>query len=125
MAGKEDNKKIGRESVIMVPSRYRQPSPNGRKQASPGARRPSLSPAKRLSGGLKVSPAVGDSKKKMASIVAGISKASEALVGSAKSWDEQPEKGSGELKEKAYVKTKPDLQAILRTQVTKLAFLIC
>ncbi|KAK8343270.1 hypothetical protein V6Z12_A07G003800 [Gossypium hirsutum] len=116
MAGKEDNKKIGRESVIMVPSRYRQPSPNGRKQASPGARRPSLSPAKRLSGGLKVSPAVGDSKKKMASIVAGISKASEALVGSAKSWDEQPEKGSGELKEKAYVKTKPDLQAILRTQ---------
>ncbi|KAB2072261.1 hypothetical protein ES319_A07G004100v1 [Gossypium barbadense] len=120
MAGKEDNKKIGRESVIMVPSRYRQPSPNGRKQASPGARRPSLSPVKRLSGGLKVSPAVGDSKKKMASIVAGISKASEALVGSAKSsrksWDEQPEKGSGELKEKAYVKTKPDLQAILRTQ---------
>ncbi|KAH1131985.1 hypothetical protein J1N35_003363 [Gossypium stocksii] len=120
MAGKEDKKKIGRESVIMVPSRYRQPSPNGRKQASPGARRPSLSPAKRLSGGLKVSPAVGDSKKKMATIVAGISKASEALVGSAKSsrksWDEQPEKGSGELKEKAYVKTKPDLQAILRTQ---------
>ncbi|MFQ6662730.1 hypothetical protein Gotur_030483 [Gossypium turneri] len=120
MAGKEDNKKIGRESVIMVPSRYRQPSPNGRKQASPGARRPSLSPAKRLAGGLKVSPAVGDSKKKMATIVAGISKASEALMGSAKSsrksWDEQPEKGSGELKEKAYVKTKPDLQAILRTQ---------
>ncbi|KAA3457780.1 RNA polymerase-associated rapA [Gossypium australe] len=119
MAGKEENKKIGRESVIMVPSRYRQPSPNGRKQASPGARR-SLSPAKRLSGGLKVSPAVGDSKKKMATIVAGMSKASEAFVSSAKSsrksWDEQPEKGSGELKEKAYVKTKPDLQAILRTQ---------
>ncbi|GMI94792.1 CORTICAL MICROTUBULE DISORDERING3 [Hibiscus trionum] len=120
MTAKEDGKKVAREPVIVVPSRYRQPSPNGRKQASPSARRPSLSPARSLSGGLKVSPAVGDSKKKMASIVAGISKVSEALVGSGKSgrksWDEQPEWGSGELKEKASVKTKPDLQAILRTQ---------
>ncbi|KAK8660550.1 hypothetical protein V6N13_051472 [Hibiscus sabdariffa] len=120
MTAKEDGKKAAREPVIVVPSRYRQPSPNGRKQASPSARRPSLSPARSLSGGLKVSPAAGDSKKKMATIAAGISKVSEALVGSAKSsrksWDEQPERGSVELKEKASVKTKPDLQAILRTQ---------
>ncbi|XVE54324.1 hypothetical protein DITRI_Ditri03aG0071300 [Diplodiscus trichospermus] len=120
MAAKEENRKVTREAAIIVPSRYRQPSPNGRKQASPSARRASLSPGRRLSGGLKVSPAVGDSKKKMATIVAGISKVSEALVGSAKSsrknWDEQPQRGSGEQKEKAYVKIKPDLQAILRTQ---------
>ncbi|XVF49237.1 hypothetical protein PTKIN_Ptkin03bG0252500 [Pterospermum kingtungense] len=119
-AAKEENRKVAREPAIIVPSRYRQPSPNGRKQASPSARRASLSPGRRLSGGLKVSPAMGDSKKKMATIVAGISKVSEALVGSAKSsrksWDEQPEKGSGEHKEKASVKSKPDLQAILRTQ---------
>ncbi|XP_039036582.1 uncharacterized protein LOC120173500 [Hibiscus syriacus] len=121
VATKEDGKKVARDPVIIVPSRYRQPSPNGRKHASPNTRRPSLSPARSLSGGLKVSPAVGDSKKKMETIVAGISKASEALVGSAKScrksWDEQAEKGSGELKEKASAKTNPDLQAILRTQV--------
>ncbi|XP_022730268.1 uncharacterized protein LOC111285214 [Durio zibethinus] len=120
VAAKEENRKVAREPAIIVPSRYRQPSPNGRKQASPSARRASLSPGRRLSGGLRVLPAVGDSKKKMATIVAGISKVSEALVGSAKSsrksWDEQPEKGSGEHKEKASVKTKPNLQAILRTQ---------
>ncbi|KAK8486125.1 hypothetical protein V6N12_000951 [Hibiscus sabdariffa] len=120
VAAKEENRKVAREPAIIVPSRYRQPSPNGRKQASPSARRASLSPGRRLSGAFKVSPAVGDSKKKMATIVAGISKVSEALVGSAKSsrkgWDEQPEKGSGEHKEKASVKSKPDLQAILRTQ---------
>ncbi|KAK6248487.1 hypothetical protein QUC31_020052 [Theobroma cacao] len=120
MAAKEENRKVAREPAIVVPSRYRQPSPNGRKQASPSARRGSLSPGRRLSGVLKVSPAVGDSKKKMATIVAGISKVSEALVGSAKSsrksWDEQPEKGSGEQKEKGSSKSKPDLQAILRTQ---------
>ncbi|XP_022756462.1 uncharacterized protein LOC111304206 [Durio zibethinus] len=120
VAAKEENRKVAREPAIIVPSRYRQPSPNGRKQASPTARRVSLSPGRRLSGGLKVSPSVGDSKKRMATIVAGISKVSEALVGSAKSnrknLDEQPEKGSGEQKEKTSVKTKPDLQAILRTQ---------
>ncbi|KAE8675906.1 Detected protein of confused Function [Hibiscus syriacus] len=120
VAAKEENRKVARESAIIVPSRYRQPSPNGRKQASPSARRASLSPGRRLSGSFKVSPAVGDSKKKMATIVAGISKVSEALVGSTKSsrkgWDEQLEKGSGEHKEKASVKSKPDLQAILRTQ---------
>ncbi|GMI92763.1 CORTICAL MICROTUBULE DISORDERING3 [Hibiscus trionum] len=120
VAAKEENRKVAREPAIIVPSRYRQPSPNGRKQASPCARRASLSPGRRLSGAFKVSPAVGDSKKKMATIVAGISKVSEALVGSARSSrkgrDEQPEKGSGEHNEKASVKSKPDLQAILRTQ---------
>ncbi|CBI28115.3 unnamed protein product, partial [Vitis vinifera] len=126
VVAREENRKTSREPAIIVPSRYRQPSPNGRKQASPNARRASISPGRRLSGGLKFSPAVGGapdstSKKKMATIVAGISKVSEALVGSAKagrkSWDEPPAAvGSGELKEKSLAKIKPDVQAILRTQ---------
>ena len=73
---------------------------------------------------MKLSPAVSDSagKKKIANIVVGISKVSEALVGSAKSsrknWDEIPAAvGSGEMKERSEAKKKPDLQAILRTQV--------
>jgi hypothetical protein len=73
---------------------------------------------------VKLSPAVSDSagKKKVANIVAGISKISEALVGSAKSsmknWDEIPATvGSGEMEEKGKAKKKSDLQAILRTQV--------
>jgi hypothetical protein len=73
---------------------------------------------------VKLSPAVLNSagKKKIANIVAGISKVSEALVGSAKSsrknWDEIPAAvGSGEMKEKGEAKKKPDLQAILQTQV--------
>lgn len=117
VAAREENRKAAREPAIIVPSRYRQPSPS-RKQASPNARRASLSPGRRLSG-VKVSPAVADSagKKKIATIVAGISKVSEALVGSAKSsrkgWDETPV----EHKEKGDLKKKPDLQAILRTQV--------
>jgi hypothetical protein len=123
LAAKEENRKVAREPAIIVPSRYRQPSPSGRKQPSPNARRASISPGKRLSG-VKLSPAVSDSvgKKKIANIVAGISKVSEALVGSAKSsrknWDEIPAAvGSGEMKEKGEAKKKPDLQAILRTQV--------
>lgn len=122
LAAKEENRKVAREPSIIVPSRYRQPSPSGRKQPSPNARRASISPGKRLSG-VKLSPAVSDSagKKKIANIVAGISKVSEALVGSAKSsrknWDEIPAAvGSGEMKEKSEAKKKPDLQAILRTQ---------
>ena len=82
---------------------------------------------------MKLSPMVAaadsTSKKKMASIVAGISKVSEALVGSAKtnrkSWDEPPPSAADaaatsapvEPKEKAVSKKKPDPQAILRTQV--------
>ncbi|KAG5225595.1 Serine/arginine repetitive matrix protein [Salix suchowensis] len=122
VAAKEENRKAAREPSIIVPSRYRQPSPSGRKQPSPNARRASISPGRRLSG-VKLSPAVSDSagKKKIANIVAGISKVSEALVGSAKSsrksWDEIPAAvGSGEMKEKGESKKKPDLQAILRTQ---------
>uniref|UniRef100_A0A5B6YIG0 Uncharacterized protein n=1 Tax=Davidia involucrata TaxID=16924 RepID=A0A5B6YIG0_DAVIN len=126
IAAREENRKTAKEPAIIVPSRYRQPSPNGRKQASPNARRMSLSPGRRLSGGIKVSPVVGAadsaSKKKMATIAAGISKVSEALVGSAKtnrkSWDEQPAAATAsvEQKEKSFTKNKPDLQAILRTQ---------
>ncbi|XP_031256816.1 uncharacterized protein LOC116114807 [Pistacia vera] len=118
VAAKEDNRKTAREPAIIVPSRYRQPSPNARKQASPNPRRASLSPGRRLSG-VKFSPVVADSggKKKMATIVAGISKLSEVKNGR-KSWDESPlVPGSGEQKEKAAVKNnKPDLQSILRTQ---------
>ncbi|KAI3854360.1 hypothetical protein MKX03_037247 [Papaver bracteatum] len=124
MQARDDNHKATREPAIVVPSRYRQPSPS-RKQPSTNSRRISASPGRRLSisGGVKVSPAIGDSasKKKMASIVAGISKVSEAL-GSGKSmrksWDEQPEFADlVEHKEKVAVKSKPDMRAILRTQV--------
>jgi hypothetical protein len=73
---------------------------------------------------VKLSPVVSNSagKKKIANIVAGISKVSETLVGSAKSsrknWDEIPAAvGLGEMKEKGEAKKKPDLQAILQTQV--------
>lgn len=111
-AAREENRKVAREAAIVVPSRYRQPSPSGR--------RLSISPGRRLSSGLKMAPMVGDSsgKKKMAALAAGISKVSEALVGSSgnrKNWDGnvQPEQ-----KEKTSVKKKTDLQGILRTQVT-------
>ncbi|XP_030448381.2 uncharacterized protein LOC115671058 [Syzygium oleosum] len=130
VAAKEENRRNSKEPAIIVPSRYRQPSPNVRRQASPSTRRASLSPGRRLSVGLKVSPMVMDSasKKKMATIAAGISKVSEALVGSGKAgrknWDEQPASASAaataapatEQKEKAPGKNKADLQAILRTQ---------
>ncbi|KAI9192849.1 hypothetical protein LWI28_028450 [Acer negundo] len=119
VAAKEENRKSAREPAISVPSRYRQPSPNARKQASPNSRRVSLSPGRRLSGGVKLSPAVADSagKKKMATMVAGMSKLSETK-NSRKSWDESPNTvGLEEQKEKVGVKNnKPDLQAILRTQ---------
>lgn len=130
-AAREENRKVAREPAIVVPSRYRQPSPNGRKMnPSPSGRRMSLSPGRRLSSGLKMSPMVVDSsgKKKMAAFAAGISKVSEALVGSSakngnrKNWDE-PVAADGnvqiEQKETGSVKNKPDHQAILRTQVTR------
>ncbi|XP_056857310.1 uncharacterized protein LOC108855095 isoform X1 [Raphanus sativus] len=106
-AGREEKRKVVREPSILVPSRYRQPSPSGRRM--------SISPGRRLSSGVRMSPMVaGDSsgKKKMVTV---IPKVSEALVGSSakhgirKNWDEQKEKGSS-------VKNKPDPQAILRTQ---------
>ncbi|KAL1207569.1 hypothetical protein V5N11_032464 [Cardamine amara subsp. amara] len=126
-AAREENRKVAREPAIVVPSRYRQPSPNGRKvNPSPNGRRMSISPGRRLSSGLKMSPMVGDSsgKKKMATIAAGISKCSEALVGSSvkngnrKNWDEPVAEGNVQMeqKEKSSVKNKPDHKAILRTQ---------
>ncbi|XP_011094202.1 uncharacterized protein LOC105173958 [Sesamum indicum] len=126
VAAKEENRRTAKEPAIIVPSRYRQPSPTaGRRQASPVvARRMSLSPGRRLSGGLKVSPAVDSSgKKKLANIAAGISKVSEALVGSGKpsrkTWDDGSASGGGgssEHKEKPGSKNRPDFEAILRTQ---------
>ncbi|KAL2338303.1 hypothetical protein Fmac_012749 [Flemingia macrophylla] len=122
LSAREDNRRVSREPAIVVPSRYRQPSPTARKHPSPTPRRASLSPGRRLSGGLKVSPLVGDSsgKKKIATIVA---KTSDALVASAKAsrknWDEQspatPVEGA-EAREKGGSKNKVDAQAILRTQ---------
>jgi len=121
VSAREENRKVSREASIIVPSRYRQPSPTARKQPSPNPRRASISPGRRLSGGIKFSPAVGDStaKKKM---VAGISKISDMLAGSAKSarknWDEQ--NVEGEAKEKSVgSKLRVDSQSILRTQVNK------
>ncbi|CAH9143774.1 unnamed protein product [Cuscuta epithymum] len=116
VSAKEENRRTSREAAIIVPSRYRQPSPtSGRRQASPVvSRRMSLSPARRLSG-------VKDSsgKKKITAIAAGISKVSEAIVGSSKSsrksWDEGPAVSAG-LSDFKATRNKPDLQAILRTQ---------
>ncbi|XP_039146105.1 uncharacterized protein LOC120283477 [Dioscorea cayenensis subsp. rotundata] len=123
VAAKEENRRVAKEPAIIVPSRFRQPSPVGRKgAASPAGRRSSMSPGRRLSGGLKVSPALGDSKKKMVTVVAGISKVSDALVGSMratrKSWEDQSSKSteSSETKEKTSSKSKVDNRAIIRTQ---------
>nr|XP_043612821.1 uncharacterized protein LOC122584822 [Erigeron canadensis] len=136
---KEENRKSSKEPSIIVPSRYRQPSPNGRKPVTPSSRRMSMSPGRRLSAGVKVSPATDSgNKKKMATLAAEISKVSDALVGSStksvgsstksngsstksvgssskasrKNWDETPT----ETKQKNFTKNQPDLQAILKTQ---------
>ncbi|CDY64935.1 BnaCnng45570D [Brassica napus] len=106
-AAREESRKVVREQPsIVVPSRYRQPSPNGRKvNPSPSGRRLSISPGRRLSSG-----------KKMAVIP----KVSEALVGSSakhgnrKNWDEpdgnaQTADGNAQTEQK-------DKGTILRTQ---------
>lgn len=127
VVAKEENRKTLKEPAIIVPSRYRQPSPSGRRPASPNGRRMSISPGRRLSGGLKVSPAIVTGaetakKKKMATIIAGIPKVSDALVGSAKpirkSWEDPAAAvvSSTEQKEKG-VSNKPEMQAIVRSQV--------
>ncbi|XP_010931415.1 uncharacterized protein [Elaeis guineensis] len=126
VAAKEENRRVAREPSIIVPSRYRQPSPVARKAAgSPMGRRSSMSPGRRLSSGLKASPAVGEGgggKKKVGIMVAGISKVSDALMGSVKSvrksWDDSAVNTlvSSELKEKGGSKSKVDKGAILRTQ---------
>ncbi|CAJ2634881.1 unnamed protein product [Trifolium pratense] len=120
VSAKDENRRVSREAAIIVPSRYRQPSPTARKQPSPNPRRASISPGRRLSGGIKFSPAVGDAsgRKKM---VAGIPKISDSLMGSAKTarknWDEQ--NVEGESKEKnvaAASKTRVDSQSSIKPQ---------
>ncbi|XP_074269126.1 uncharacterized protein LOC141592390 [Silene latifolia] len=121
MAAKDENprKTAAREAAIVVPSRYRQPSPTavGRRAASPSTRRMSLSPARRLSCG----GSSGNKKKIAAAIAAGIGvmkvpAMTEVKSGGRKSWEDVG--GSVEVKEKNSVcgKNKPDLQAIIRTQ---------
>lgn len=122
VAAKEENRRAAREPAIVVPSRYRQPSPAGgrRGAASPsvGGRRASLSPSsRRLSG-------EGTGKKKVGVLVAGISKMTDLGNGSAmkpgrKSWDDPtmalaPPAAGSMMKSKAKV----DKDTILRTQVS-------
>ncbi|XP_076937986.1 uncharacterized protein LOC143605927, partial [Bidens hawaiensis] len=125
VAAKEENRKAAKEPAIIVPSRYRQPSPNARK-TSPCSRKMSMSPARRLSGGVKVSQGTDSSnKKKMTTSGSEIGSSIKSTGSSTKStgssskssrknWDETP--GASETKEKSVSKSKVDLQAILKTQ---------
>ncbi|KAE8816570.1 hypothetical protein D1007_05907 [Hordeum vulgare] len=120
VAAKEENRRAAKEPAIIVPSRYRQPSPAGgrRGAGSPGGggRRGSLSPgSRRLSG-------EGGSKKKVGVLVSGISKMTDLGSGSAmkpvrKSWDESAmalaAAAAGTVKKS---KVKVDRDTILRTQ---------
>ncbi|EPS68118.1 hypothetical protein M569_06648, partial [Genlisea aurea] len=128
-AAKEENNRrsSSREPAIIVPSRYRLPSPTtGRRQPSPiVARRMSLSPARRISGGVKVSPAIDSSGKKRISNIAGIPRVSESILASGKpnrkSWDSGLASSDSEFSENnkekvGGAKNKLDIQAILRTQ---------
>ncbi|KAG0528480.1 hypothetical protein BDA96_05G015600 [Sorghum bicolor] len=121
VAAREENRRVVREPAIIVPSRYRQPSPAGgrRGAASPAVgcgRRASLSPSsRRLSG-------EGTGKKKVGVLVAGISKMTDLGSGSAakpgrKSWDDPTVSlgtaGAGSVMKS---KAKVDKDSILRTQ---------
>ncbi|KAG6492674.1 uncharacterized protein LOC122001450 [Zingiber officinale] len=127
VAAKDENRRIAREPAIIVPSRYRQPSPIARKASgSPMGRRASISPARRLSGGFKMtSPAAGEAggKKKTGLVVGGFAKVSDAASGSLKSirksWDDSLPNvvGVSESKDKGGSKSKADKQSILTTQV--------
>ncbi|KAH0465434.1 hypothetical protein IEQ34_005537 [Dendrobium chrysotoxum] len=129
VAAREENRKVAREPAIVVPSRYRQPSPVGRKTAvaSPIGRKGVASPAgRRLSGGMKFSPATGDGggKRKVGIVVAGITKVSDALMMSGrsvrKSWDDNSsssENSSAENKGNAGSKSKVQEQAPRKAQV--------
>ncbi|KAJ8627170.1 hypothetical protein MRB53_020477 [Persea americana] len=113
----EDRRRPMREMAIMVPSRYRQQSPSGQKQESPRGRS-SLSPGRMLHGGLKVLPGVSDTemKKKM---VVGISKVSDALVGSTKNMGKSLEVPGGadvEQKEKGVLGNMHDSQVKSRAR---------
>ncbi|CAN6325642.1 unnamed protein product [Urochloa humidicola] len=120
VAAKEENRRAAREPAIVVPSRYRQPSPAGgrRGAVSPvvGGRRASLSPSsRRLSG-------EGTGKKRVGVLVAGISKMTDLGNGSAmkpgrKSWDDPtmalaPAAAGSMMKSRSKV----DKDTILRTQ---------
>ncbi|KAF8670574.1 hypothetical protein HU200_050600 [Digitaria exilis] len=119
VAAKEENRRTAREPAIVVPSRYRQPSPSSGRRggASPavGGRRASLSPnSRRLSG-------EGTNRKKGGVLVAGISKMSDlgnsAVKPGRKSWDDQTvalaaAAASSVRKSRAKV----DKDTILRTQ---------
>ncbi|XP_052135189.1 uncharacterized protein LOC127753803 [Oryza glaberrima] len=117
VSAKEENRRTAREPAIIVPSRYRQPSPvGGRRGAAspaPGGRRASLSPSsRRLSG-------EGSSKKKVGVLVAGISKMTDLTNGSAvkpgrKSWDNTSIAAAAGSVMKSKVKV--DKSTILRTQ---------
>ncbi|PKU78102.1 uncharacterized protein LOC110104559 [Dendrobium catenatum] len=128
VAAREENRKVAREPAIVVPSRYRQPSPVGRKTAvaSPIGRKAVASPGgRRLSGGMKFSPATGDGggKRKVGIVVAGITKVSDALMMSGrsvrKSWDDNSsssENSSAENKGNAGSKSKVREQAPMKAQ---------
>lgn len=118
VAAREENRRAAREPAIIVPSRYRQPSPAGgrRGAASPavaGGRRASLSPSsRRLSG-------EGTGKKKVGVLVAGISKMTDLGSGSAakpgrKSWDDPTRTAAATSVMKS--KAKVDKDTIIRTQ---------
>ena len=114
VATNEERRRPLREMATMVPLRYRQQSPSGQKQESPRGRS-SLSPGRMLHGGLKVLPGVSDTemKKKM---VVGISKVSDALVGSTKNMGKSLEGPCGadtEQKDKGVLGNMYDSQVIL------------
>ncbi|XP_062201812.1 uncharacterized protein LOC133904360 [Phragmites australis] len=119
VAAKEENRRAAREPAIVIPSRYRQPSPAGgrRGAASPatGGRRASMSPSsRRLSG-------EGSSKKKVGVLVAGISKMSDLGNGSAmkpgrKSWDDPTMALAAAAGSVMKFRAKVDKDTILRTQ---------
>ncbi|KAK1265472.1 hypothetical protein QJS04_geneDACA016948 [Acorus gramineus] len=131
VAAKEENRKSAREPAIVVPSRYRQPSPTSGRSSS--SRRGSMSPGRRLSGGFKVSPASGgmvdvtaaSNKKKIVAVAAGICRVSGASAGSAKgvrkSWEDPLSNSSSAMESKErgteMMKKKPSSQAVLRAQV--------
>lgn len=92
-----------------------------------------MSPGRRLSSGSKASAAAGEGgggKKKVGIMVAGISKVSDAMMGSVKSvrksWDDSAANTvvSSELKEKGGSKSKVDKEAILRTQVIEISLVL-
>lgn len=129
LKAQEENRAPAKEGAYVVPSRYRQPSPNagrrtpqpspGRRalQPSPIGRRTSISPGRRLSAG-KLSPAVRDCGKKKTVVSGSRAMADQPENARAlrKSWEE-PILALKEQKEKCSAKNKVDLKSALRAQV--------